>query len=58
MSCDYYDDYEEIWELTNAIKVTFYEWSKGDAIKRIISGSYTELTRDQAMNLIYAKRGL
>jgi len=48
MHSDFYDEYEEIWELPNVKKVTHSEWAiKGDAIKRIISGTYTELTREE-----------
>jgi len=40
MPSNCYDEYDELWSLKNAIKVTYSEWVKGDAIKRIISGTY------------------
>jgi len=52
MPSDSYNEYDEIWMLSNVIKVTYFEWAKADAIKRIIKGKYVK-PADFDKELIY-----
>ena len=40
MPTDFYNEYKDVWELPNVIKVPYVEWVKGNAIERILSGTY------------------
>jgi len=47
MPSDFYNEYDEVWGLSNVFKVTYSEWVKGNAIKQILSGTY-KLTHEEA----------